>query len=192
MQEHRDDRLAADYHDMLKLQNRPYLSWIATKGELPFAQEYLLTVRVRTYALCTAADRYTVGVIDRCTVRVTLWDSYPHVAPSVRMLSQPPVFHPAWYSKGTYCSPEPWRPETSLKDYILRMIGALRYDPALTDISAPANYKALSWYQEHRDDASLFPSDSVELTENSPEAVAALAARTAVPFDEIIDSWPIR
>ena len=190
MPKKRNDRLASDYREMLKIQNRPYLSWIATKGELPYAEEYLLTVTLRTYALSVVSGRYTVGVIRRCTVRVTLWDSYPDVAPNIKMVSVPPVFHPNWYSKGTYCPSERWRPECSLKDHILRMLGTIRYDPSLIQTDAPANYKALSWYRKQRDSAALFPSDPTALTENSAEETAAIE-RAAASFDEIIDSWPI-
>lgn len=191
MAENRNERLARDFREMLKIQNRPYLSWIATKGEPPYAEEYLLTVRLRTYVLSLLSGKYTVGTIHQYTVKVTLWDSYPHMAPNIRMLSIPPAFHPSWYSKGTYSPSVPWRPDSSLKDYVKRMLGTLVYDPSLIDAAAPANYKALDWYLKHRDNASLFPSDLTELTENTPEETAALE-KAAISFDEIIDSWPVR
>ena len=184
----REERLSADYREMLKIQDRPYCSWIVTKGEKPCAEEYLLTVRLRTYALTASSGRYTVGVIRRCVIRVTLWDSYPQVAPSIRMLTLPPAFHPDWYSKGTYCAAGMWSPDLSLKDYLLRMIDTLRYRPELIGTGAPANYKALEWYRKHCGDGALFPSDPIELTENTPEEAAA-AERTAASFDEVIDSW---
>lgn len=182
----RQERLAADYREMLKIQDRPYCSWIASKGEPPYAEEYLLTVRVRTYALSVMSGRYTVGVIRQCVIRVTLWDSYPYVAPHIRMLGFPPVFHPDWYSKGTYCSCEPWRPDSSLKEYILRMIGTLQYDPALMGTDSPANIKALDWYGKNRENGAWFPSDTTPLTENTPEQTAA--DETARSFGEIIDT----
>ena len=187
----RNERLAADYRDMLKIQNRPYLSWIATKGEPPCAEEYLLTVKVRTYALRAESGIYTVGAIQGCVIRMTLWDSYPHVAPSMKMLSIPPAFHPDWYSKGTYCPSEPWSPDASLKDHVKNMIASLMYDPAFINTSAPANYKALDWYMKNRGSGGLFPSDSVELTENEPDEVEA-ARKAALGFSEIIDSWSCR
>ena len=190
MQSSRDERLAADYRDMLSIQDRPYLSWIATKGEPPYAEEYLLNVKARSYALTAGSGIYTVGAIRSCIVRVTLWDSYPHIAPHIRMLNVPSVFHPDWYSMGTYCSSAPWRPDLTLKDHIMRMIGTIMYDPSLITASAPANYKALDWYMKHRDDPSLFPSDTTELTENTPEEIAAVE-KAMIPFDEIIDSWPV-
>lgn len=175
---------------MLKIQDRPYLSWIVTKGEPPCAEEYLLTVRLRTYVLTAESGRYIVSATDRCTVKVTLWDSYPHVAPNVRMLSIPPVFHPDWYSKGTYCPSEPWHPETSLKDYVMRMLGTLTYEPSLIDTAAPANYKALDWYLKNRDNGSLFPCGRTELTENNPQEIAA-AEKAAAALEDIVDSWTI-
>lgn len=183
----RDERLAADYRDMLRIQDRPYLRWIATKGEPQRAEEYLLDIRLRTYALTAEQGRYIVGAVRRCLVSVTLWDSYPHTAPYVRMLSQPPVFHPRWYSKGTYCPAEPWRAETPLADFIRQLIGTLTYDPALTDTDAPANYKALDWYRRNRGNTALFPSDSTPLSENSEDTVRA--PESSAIFDEIIDSW---
>ncbi len=189
MRDDRNERLASDYREMLKIQNRPYLSWVAIKGDLPCAEEYLLTVRIRTYALSAIGNAYTVGAISRCIIKVSLWDSYPYVAPNIRMLSIPPVFHPDWYSKGTYSPSLRWRPDQTLKDYILRMFDALRYEPSLISTAAPANYKALDWFMRRKDDRSLFPSDTIELTENTDEEL--LIADKDMSFDEIVDSWGI-
>ncbi len=187
MSESRNDRLSSDYREMMKIQDRPYLSWIATKGELPYAEEYLLTVKLRTYALSVRSGVHTVGVIDRCVIRITLWDSYPAVAPYVRMLNLPPVFHPDWYSKGTYSPHTPWDPATSLKDFVVGMLKALRYDPERIDTTSPANYKALDWFLKNRDNDKLFPSDTTVLSENTREEIDAIEKSGA--FDEIVDSW---
>lgn len=187
----RNERLRADFYDMLSIRNRPYLSWTATKGDLPCAEEYLLDIRLRSYALSADHGRYTVGVTHGCTVKVTLWDSYPETAPYIKMLSLPPVFHPCWYSKGVYCPPRKWRADCSLKDYILEMLHTLRYDPDYIESDAPANYKALDWYLKHRDDTALFPSDTTELSENSPQTAEAFG-KSALCFDEIVDSWGVK
>ena len=187
----RNERLRADFYDMLSLQDRPYLSWTATKGDPPCAEEYLLDIGLRSYALSADHGRYTVGVIRGCTVKVTLWDSYPETPPYVKMLTIPPVFHPCWYSKGVYCPPRKWHADRSLKDYILEMLRTLRYDPELIESEAPANYKALEWYTRHKGDTTLFPSDRTELSENSPQE-AAVYEKAALSFDEIVDSWGVR
>lgn len=187
----RNERLRADFYDMLSIRNRPYLSWAATKGDLPCAEEYLLDIRLRSYALSADHGRYTVGVTHGCTVKVTLWDSYPETAPYIKMLSLPPVFHPCWYSKGVYCPPRKWRADCSLKDYILEMLRTLRYDPELIESDAPANYKALDWYLKHKADTALFPSDTTELSENSPQTAEAFG-KSALCFDEVVDSWGIK
>ena len=187
----RNERLRADFYDMLSIQNRPYLSWTATKGDLPCAEEYLLDIRLRSYALSADHGRYTVGVTHGCTVKVTLWDSYPETAPYIKMLSLPPVFHPCWYSKGVYCPPRKWRADRSLKDYTPEMLRTVRYDSELIESDAPANYKALDWYLKHRDDTALFPSDTTELSENSPQTAEAFG-KSALCFDEIIDSWGVK
>lgn len=187
----RNVRLAADYRQMLKIQDRPYLSWIVTKGEPPYAEEYLLTIRLRMYVLSQQSGKYIVGVRNQCTVKITLWDSYPHIAPNIRMLSIPPVFHPDWYSKGTYCSSVPWRNECSLKDYVLRMLKTLMYDPFTMATETPANYKALEWYRKNRERHDLFPCDSSVLSENSKDETAAID-KVLSSFGEVIDSWDIR
>ena len=188
MPQNRNDRLAKDYRDMLKLQNRPYLSWIVTKGEPPCAEEYLLNVHLRTYVLSVQSGKYVVGAVRRSTVRVTLWDSYPLTPPYIKMLDIPPVFHPDWYSKGTYSPSVPWRPDTSLKEYIKEMLRTLRYDPEPIETERPANYKALDWYIRRKNDDSLFPSDRTELTENNAEETAA-AEKAVLSLGEVIDSW---
>ena len=180
-----NDRLKADYRAMLEIQNRPYLTWIVTKGELPYAEEYLLTVRLCTYVLSAERGRYLVSTVPACTVLVTLRDSYPAVAPYIRMLTQPPVFHPDWYSKGTYCASAPWSPALSLKDFVLRMLATLRWEPDVMNTQTPANYKALEWYLRRRDNAALFPCDPTPLTLNTPDELAAVEQCGR----EIIDSW---
>ena len=191
MSGNRNERLAADYYEMMKIQDRPYLSWIVTKGEPPYAEEYLLSVKLRTYVLSADRGRYTVSAVNKRVIRVTLWDSYPEVAPYVRMLSIPPVFHPDWYSKGTYCPPEKWSRESSLKDYVKRMLTTLTYEPSLIETDAPANYKALEWYMKRRDGSSLFPCDETELSESGPEELDA-ARRAAEAIGEAVDSWGTR
>lgn len=190
MCDNRNEKLKSDFLEMLKIQNTPYLSWIATKGELPYIEEYLLTIKVRSYVLSLRSGRYTVSSVDQCTVKVTLWDSYPHIAPNIRMLSLPSVFHPDWYSKGTYCASLPWTPHTSLKDYLLRMIRTLCWEPDVMESNAPANYKALDWYRKHRDNEDLFPSDPVILCENTAEETEAIKKKLFA-LGEIVDSWKV-
>lgn len=184
----RDERLAQDFREMLKIQNRPYLDWITIGGDPPYAEEYLLRIRLRTYVFRSKQGKCTVGAINECTVKVTLRGSYPDTAPYVTMLDIPPVFHPCWYSKGTYSPTKPWDPSTSLKDFILTMLRTLKYDPALITGELPANYKALDWFMKNRDSSSLFPSDTVTLTENTAEETAALLSQFEA-FSEIVDTW---
>lgn len=184
----RDERLAQDFREMLKIQNRPYLDWITIGGDPPYAEEYLLRIRLRTYVFRSKQGKCTVGAISECTVKVTLRGSYPDMAPYVTMLDIPPVFHPCWYSKGTYSPTKPWDPSTSLKDFILTMLRTLKYDPALINGELPANYKALDWFMKNRDSSSLFPSDTVTLTENTAEETAALLSQFEA-FSEIVDTW---
>lgn len=116
-----------------------------------------------------------------------LWDSYPKLAPNTKMLNMPPVFHPNWYSKGTYCPSERWSEDSSLIDYVKRMLGTLTYDPLLIETRSPANFKAAAWFKKMRDHDELFPSDPVELTENAPDEITEKDQLGA-----IIDSWEIK
>lgn len=188
MAENRNERLEKDFGEMLKLKNRPYLDWMVIKGEPPCAEEYLLRIKLRTYVFRAKNGKCTVGAVSHSTIKVTLRDSYPDTAPYVTMLDIPPIFHPDWYSKGTYCPIDAWTPDTSLKDFILRMLRTLQYDPSLIKEELPANYKALEWFIKNRDTSSLFPSDTTVLTENSEEETAAMQSASA-PFDEIVDTW---
>ena len=190
MPQNRNERLAADYREMLRIQNRPYLTWSVTKGELPYAEEYLMTVRLRSYVLTKGDGSYIVGAADSFLIRITLWDSYPYIAPNVKMLSIPPVFHPDWYSKGSYCPSASWRQDDSLKDFVLRMLKTLKYDPQTMETVSPANYKALEWYQKNQDNVAWFPSDKTELSENTPQEAAAIE-KAAETLDEIIDSFRV-
>ena len=190
MPKNRNERLAADYSEMMKIQDRPYLSWIAVKGEPPYAEEYLLNIKIRTYVFKMKSGVCEVGAIKNCTVAVTLWPSYPYTAPYVKMLSMPPVFHPDWYSKGVYSPSQPWDPKLSLKDFIMRMLDTLRYDTRLIDTVTPANYKAMEWYMKNHDSSSLFPSDTVVLIENTPEETSA-AEKAAATFNETVDIWRV-
>ena len=61
----------------------------------------------------------------------------------------------------------------------------------VSESDAPANNKALDWYLKHRDDTALFPSDTTELSENSPQTAEAFG-KSALCFDEIVDSWGIK
>lgn len=188
MQGSRDERLARDFREMLKIQDRPYLSWVAVKGAPPYAEEYLLTVKLRYYALCEDRENYIVKAVSDCIIKVTLWDSYPAVAPNIRMLNYPAVFHPDWYSKGTYCPSQPWDPDCSLKEFILGMLSSLICAPGLAVSDTPANYKAADWYQNNRENSSLFPADHTALDENDPAQTAA-AEKAALSFGETADSW---
>ncbi len=184
----RNERLEKDFKEMLKIQDRPYISWTATKGELPYVEEYLLSVKLRTYALSLKDGVHTVGVLRGCAVGITLWDSYPYTAPYIRMLCLPPVFHPNWYSRGVYCPSQPWDPDCSLKDHVIRMLMTLQYEPSVIQTYAPANCKALDWYMKNRDKTELFPSDKTELSENTAEEVAA-AEKASLTFEDIVDKW---
>ena len=187
----RNNRLASDYREMLSIQDQPYLSWIVTKGEPPYAEEYLLNINVRTYAFRMHSGECRVGAIHGCTVKMELWPSYPKTAPYIRMLDIPPAFHPNWYSKGTYCPPTSWSEESSLKDFVKQMIATLQYNPQLIETDSPANFKALDWYLKNKEDPSLFPSDTTKLSENSAEKAAEIE-KAAATLEEVVDSWSVR
>ncbi len=151
--EFRKQRLAAAYNDMRKFDGQQYLKWEGTKGEAPFFEEYLLTINARMYC----GEEKTM---DSCQIRVSFSQAFPKQAPEVKMISKPLVYHPYWFSDGTY-DPGKWRTGVSFQDYVKQMIMSLLYDSSMInsyDESAP-NLEAMEWYRINRLDSELFPSD---------------------------------
>ena len=144
-------RIKTDYEEMLTIPANPVLSWKATKGIAPYIEEYLLTIKVRTYS---APGK----IMNECKVRVSIPENYPTVAP-VAYMEGTKVFHPNWFTSGKYCGGLN-HPTESLKSYIMRMIQTLQYDPAITNPRSPANPEANSWFLKNK---HLFPSDKQPL-----------------------------
>ena len=155
-------RLEVAYRDIQKFTGQKYIEWLATKGTEPYYEEYLLTIKVRTYY-----DKEKT--MDSCQVRVTFPSNFPQQPPDVNMVSRPLVFHPHWWPKGVYCPGTWWVGET-FENYIKRMIMTLQNDPSMVNekgVSA-ANSTAMEWYWANRDNKQLFPSDHQEITTKRP------------------------
>ncbi len=154
----RNMRLEAAYKDIQKFKGQKYIEWEAAKGTAPHVEEYLMTIRVRTY--CGKGK-----TMDSCKVRVSFPDNYPQQPPNVKMVSSPLVYHPHWFKEGDYCPGSWWIGET-FENYIKRMIMTLQNDPSMVNekgLSA-ANREAMDWYWANRNNRDLFPSDHQELS----------------------------
>lgn len=150
-------RLKSDYEEMKKIQNQSYVSWVVSKGVAPYVEEYLLTIKVRTY--------YAPGkTMNTCKVQITLPTDYPYSAPSAKMISEPLVYHPHWFLSGSYC-PGSWGVSESLLRFTEKMIETLQNNPDRINPSSPANKEAMAWYLKNKNNKSLFPSDTTKLTE---------------------------
>ena len=148
-------RLKNDYDEMMRIRSSPMVSWVATKGTVPYVAESLLTIKVRTYS---SKD----SVMNECTVRITLPEKYPTVAPNT-VMEGTMVFHPNWFD-GTHrwCCGK-YQASESLGRYVVRMIQTLQFDPLVTFPGSPANRDAAKWYSENAKNKKLFPSDNQPL-----------------------------
>ncbi len=149
----RERRLESDYKEMLKIRSCPNIKWEITKGKAPYVEEYLITLKIRTY-------KSKEQTMDSCKVRVTLSDQYPKVAPNIVMLD-PKIFHPNWYESGRFC-PGKFLPSESLGSLVIRMIRTIQFDSMVTNPNSPANRDAASWY-ENNINKGIFPTDNTEL-----------------------------
>lgn len=145
-------RLKSEYEEMKMIQNTPYLSWEAVKGEPPYIEEYLLDVHLRTYC---APEK----TIEGFKVKITLPKDYPYSPPVLKQVSEPLIFNPEWflsgvYSIGCHC------PSNPLVRVIEMMLYTTQYSEEYIDINSPCNMEALKWYLNNKDNKDLFPSDS--------------------------------
>lgn len=164
-------RIASDYKEMCRIATSPIISWVATKGKAPYVEEYVLTIKVRTYS---GPDK----VMNQCKVRVTLPPDYPQRAPLTRMEGVL-VFHPNWFINGTYCCGS-YPLSESLGNYVLRMIRSLQYDPQVTNPNPrdAANPDAIKWYLNNKHNKKMFPSDKQSLPSTRGVAGFVVTGRT--------------
>lgn len=162
-------RIATDYKEMCRIATSPMVSWVATKGKAPYVEEYVLTIKVRTYS---GPDK----VMNQCKVRITLPPNYPQNAPETRMEGVL-VFHPNWYKSGKYCCGK-YASSESLGNYVLRMIQSLQYDPQITNPNSAANPDAKTWYLNNKHNKKMFPSDKQPLPNTRGIAGFVVTGRT--------------
>src|SRR5437763_1121457 len=141
--ERRRIRLRNDHTTMEHIRT-PWLSWRALAGTAPHVEQYEINLRLRT--IIGPGPKYR----DNHTIRVTLGPDYPFTtAPLVQMSTQPPPFHPNWFSSGRWCYGQ-WLVYESLGAHVIRMIQTLQYDAEITNEASPANGEARAWYVANR------------------------------------------
>lgn len=156
----RSIRLRNDHAQMSNLRGH-MIDWQPIRGQAPYVEEYLLTVRVRT--IVHPHPRYR----DAHQIRVILPRDYPMRPPAAFMLTKPWAYHPNWYATdGRWCYGS-WSITESLAQYVLRMVRSLQYDMEITNENSPANAEANRWYKLNRSVPGLFPCDTQPLP--SPE-----------------------
>lgn len=160
-QEIRRIRLANDYKQMCNIKGN-VISWIPTKGNAPYIEEYKITVNVRTIiGIGNGEPRYRNSSV----VTVTLPPDYPVRPPVTVMESTPQPFHPNWYESKKWCYGS-WMMSEALGDHVIRMVKTLQFDPDITNENSPANTEAKSWYVS-RKRSGLFPCDRTKLPDPS-------------------------
>lgn len=153
--EQRRIRLKNDYQTMVNM-SRPWLEWRAIKGEIPYVEEYELSVRLRTIVgpKPTYSNSHKISVVLPAT--------YPHTsAPHIRYLGEPKPFHPNWFVDARWCYGT-WLVHESLGQHVKRMLQTLQYDQQITNEGSAANSAARDWYVS-RLGSNLFPCDTTVL-----------------------------
>ena len=153
--EARQIRLRNDYATMENIRT-PWLTWTVTSGTAPYAEQYEIELRLKTYIDAQANTR------NLHTIRVTLGPDYPiNAAPLIEMTNKPGPFHPNWWTSGRWCYGT-WLVYESLGAHVVRMIQTLQYNEDITNAASPANSPARAWYLKNRD-KGLFPCDRTPL-----------------------------
>lgn len=153
-QEIRAMRLKHDYSEMVSIRG-DIIDWKATKGTIPFVEEYELVINIKS--VIGEGPKYR----RKHSIKMGLPGNYPHSAPDIRMTTTPYVYHPNWYRDGKWCYGT-WNMGEGLADHVLRMIRTLQYDLQITNERDPANSSANSFYLKKRD-SGIFPCDSTTL-----------------------------
>jgi ubiquitin-protein ligase len=149
-QEKRKTRIGNDYIEMQNIQG-PIVQWHPIRGQPPYVEVYELTINVRTI-IGTGPDYRDTHVI-----RVMLPQNYPNVIPETIMQTNPPPFHPNWFSDGRWCGGT-WDISEGLGHHVIRMIRTLQFDSIITNPDSSANKPAMNWYMENRN-RGWFPCD---------------------------------
>lgn len=148
-------RLKNDYQTMVNIR-RPWLGWSVVRGELPYVEEYLLDVTLKT--IVGPGPSYATNH----RISVSLPPTYPQSsAPAIRYLGTPRPFHPNWWPDGRWCYGT-WLVYESLGQHVKRMLQTLQFDAQITNVNSPANRAAADWYLARRS-SGLFPCDRSEL-----------------------------
>jgi hypothetical protein len=133
------ERLSGDHAEMSNIRCR-WIDWVGNAAMPP--ERYVVTYRLPSYVDAAFTKR------DEHRVQFVLPAPYPTVPPAVRMLDQPPVYHPNIYADGRICTGL-WHPEEGLAFMVIRVARMLLYQPAVTNPSSAASREAAQWYAMH-------------------------------------------
>jgi ubiquitin-protein ligase len=137
----RRERLQGDAREMNNIRCR-FINWQAENTSAPAV--YLVTYFLPSY-LDSCFTRRDVHCV-RCEVG----PGYPFEPPLVRLLTQPPIFHPNVFPDGRICIGNRWSPEEGLAFLVIRVAKMLLYYDTFTNPGHPANQAAASWYRQNR------------------------------------------
>lgn len=145
-------RLMNDYRLLCSITDNDFFTWEPIKGIVPYVEEYLFTIKVRTYAAPNTK-------INQCKVRILLPPTYPQVAP-VAIMEDPKIYHPNWLESGRYdCGC--YKMTEILAVFVWRMIQNIQFNPTYVNPHSPFNHSAAQWYLANQ---QLFPSDNKTYT----------------------------
>lgn len=140
-QEQRRLRLKNDYQQMERIRSER-IDWEPSSGSPPHVEAYRLDVEVPT--IVGPGPDYRSSH----EITVELPSTYPRNNPDITMLTEPPPYHPNWYSSGRWCYGN-WQMIEGLGQHVVRMLRTLLFDPSITRPNSPANAEAARWYRRH-------------------------------------------
>lgn len=173
----RNRRLESEYMELMRLNGS--VIKIEPIGNPPY-EKYMITFNIRTFISARPAYRD----ITVCTLEIPT--TYPHGAPTLVSVSNPPPFHVNWFTNGRWCSGS-WSPEEPLVNYVLRAARTLRNDPELVDVNSAANGAAIAFWEARKNNKRMVPCDTKTLPVLSTAGTIDIIAKPRSGTIDIIE-----
>jgi ribosomal protein S27E len=128
--------------------------------------EPLSELTIELVCRTVGSPKYPSDPVERTRARIHLPERYPKAEPLVDILS--PIFHPNVWPAGRICFGPKWLITEGLDLLVNRIAKIVVFDPALLNVSSPANPSAALWYRTAVVQmSSLFPTDTLSFLQSS-------------------------
>jgi len=145
----RNRRLTNEYNELMQI-NGPIIQ-IEPLGNEPY-ERYKITFNIRT--IISPAPSYRNKTV--CILIIP--PRYPKEEPTITAETSPYPWHINWFSSGRWCFGG-WNQEESLVSFIHRCARTLQFDPEITNPGSVANRTALPFWDTHKHNRQIIPSD---------------------------------